>query len=80
MARPSVNISTVERAGRIALGALGIVAGLLLLFSGGGGTVPLVLELLLVAAGLDLLVTGLTGHCPLYAKLGHVSSSVQRRS
>jgi hypothetical protein len=80
MARPSVNISTVERAGRIALGAFGIVAGLLLLLSGGGGTVPLVLELLLVAAGLDLLVTGLTGHCPLYAKLGHVPSSLQRRA
>lgn len=80
MERPSVNLSTVERAGRVALGALGIVAGLLLLLSGGGGTVPLVLELLLVAAGLDLLVTGLTGHCPLYAKLGHVPSSLQRRA
>lgn len=79
MKRPSVNISAVERAGRIVLGAFGVVAGLLLLLSG-GGTVALVLELLLVAAGLDLFVTGLTGHCPLYAKLGHVPSSLQRRS
>lgn len=56
-----------------------MVAGLLLVRSG-DGTVPLVLGLLLAAAGLDVLVTGLTGHCPLYAKLGHVPSSLRRRS
>ena len=34
------------------------------------------LELLLIAAGLDLLVTGAIGHCPLYQKLGHVPKSL----
>ncbi|MGK2877610.1 MAG: YgaP-like transmembrane domain [Solirubrobacterales bacterium] len=74
-----MNISVVERAGRIPVGVVGMVAGLLLVRSG-DGTVPLVLGLLLAAAGLDVLVTGLTGHCPLYAKLGHVPSSLRRRS
>ncbi|MGV9937272.1 YgaP-like transmembrane domain [Streptomyces olivaceoviridis] len=27
-------------------------------------------------AGLDLLVTGATGHCPLYARLGQVPRSL----
>lgn len=79
MMRPSVNISGAERAGRIAPGVFGAVVVLLILRSG-GGTVPLVLELLLVAAALDLFLTGLTGHCPPYAKLGCVSSSLQRRA
>ena len=30
------------------------------------------LELLLIVAGLDLIVTGGTGHCPLYKKLGRL--------
>ena len=37
-----------------------------------------VLEALLVAAGLDLAVTGALGHCPLYAKLGYLPKSLQR--
>jgi hypothetical protein len=36
-----------------------------------------VLELLLIAVGLDLLVTDATGHCPLYRKLGHVPKSLR---
>ena len=31
-----------------------------------------VLEALLVAAGLDLAVTGALGHCPLHARLGYL--------
>ena len=38
----------------------------------------MVLEALLVAAGLDLAVTGALGHCPLYAKLGYLPKSLQR--
>jgi hypothetical protein len=38
----------------------------------------IVLELLLVAAGLDMLITGATGHCPLYQKLGHLPKSLGR--
>ena len=36
------------------------------------------LDLLLVAAGLDLVVTGALGHCPLYQRLGHVPASLRR--
>ena len=75
--RPSVNITPVERGGRILLGAFIIVAGIVLL-AAGGSVLAIVLELLLVAAGLDLLVTGALGHCPLYRKLGHVPTSLRR--
>ena len=37
-----------------------------------------VLEALLVAAGLDLAVTGALGHCPLYAKLGYLPRPLRR--
>lgn len=79
MKRPIVNITSLERVGRIALGILGAVAGILLLRAADGAT-SVILELLLVAAGLDLLITGAIGHCPLYAKLGHVPSSLTRHS
>lgn len=32
----------------------------------------MIVELLLIVAGLDLIVTGGTGHCPLYKKLGRL--------
>ncbi|MGW1845416.1 YgaP family membrane protein [Streptomyces sp. NPDC001966] len=47
----------------------------LVLIAGAGSVLALVLELLLIVAGLDLLVTGALGHCPLYAKPGHVPKS-----
>jgi len=39
-----------------------------------------VLEVLFVAAGLDLAITGALGHCSLYAKLGHVPASLRKSS
>jgi len=77
--RPTVNISVSERAGRIVLGVAAIVVGAVLLASA-GSVLAVVLEVLLVAAGLDLAVTGGLGHCPLYAKLGHVPASLRRSS
>ena len=77
MRRPSINITPAERAARIAAGVAGVAAGLVLLTSAGGVT-AVALEVLLVLAGLDLLVTGAFGHCPLYKKLGHVPSSLRR--
>ena len=65
MKRPTVNITPQERAGRILLGLVGVVAGLVLLGSA-GGALAVVLEVLLVLAGLDLVVTGTLGHCPLW--------------
>ncbi len=77
--RPSVNITPAERAGRILLGVAAIIAGAILLVSA-GSALAVVLEILLVAAGLDMAVTGTLGHCPLYAKLGHVPASLRRPS
>ena len=77
MKRPIVNITPLERAGRILVGSVGAVGGLVLLASAGGAFVG-ILEVLLVLAGLDLVVTGALGHCPLYRKLGHVPPSLRR--
>ncbi|WP_448059778.1 YgaP-like transmembrane domain [Cellulomonas hominis] len=76
---PRVNITPQERIGRIVVGLVGAVGGVVLLTSA-SSAVSVVLEILLVLAGLDLLVTGATGHCPLYARLGHVPSSLDRRA
>ena len=79
MRRPSVNITPIERAGRMLMGALAVIGGAVLL-AAAGGTLAAVLEVLLVLAGLDLLITGALGHCPLYRKLGHVPPSLRRSS
>jgi Protein of unknown function (DUF2892). len=72
-----VNITPLERAGRVLLGLVGVVAGLILLGSA-GGALAVTLEVLLILAGIDLAVTGALGHCPLYKKLGHVPRSLRR--
>ena len=74
--RPAVNITPVERICRILLGALGVAAGVILLTSR-GGALAITLEVLLVFAGLDLVITGALGHCPLYQKLNHVPASLR---
>jgi len=75
MRRSTINLTPTERAGRIAIGGAGAIAGLLLLASA-SGALAVVLLVLLVLAGLDLVVTGALGHCPLYAKLGHFPRSL----
>ncbi len=74
--RWTVNVAPPERVARIVLGASAAIAAIVLLNTG-PGPVALVLEVLLVLAGLDLVVTGALGHCPLYAKLGHVPTSLK---
>lgn len=71
-----INISPIERVGRVLVGAVATIAAIVLLTSA-GSVLAVVLELLLLATGLDLMVTGATGHCPLYAKLGHVPRSLR---
>ena len=79
MRRPAVNITPIERAGRVLVGAVGVIAGVLLLASpASAGTV--VLEVLLVLAGLDLMITGALGHCPLYNRLGYTPRSLRRQT
>jgi hypothetical protein len=77
--RLSINITAAERIGRIVLGGAVAVVGAVLLATA-GSVLAVILEVLLVAAGLDLVVTGVLGHCPLYAKLGHVPASLRRSS
>jgi hypothetical protein len=77
MRRPEINISPLERAGRIAVGATAAVAAAVLLASA-ASALAVVLLVLLVLAGIDLVVTGALGHCPLYARVGHVPRSLRR--
>ena len=77
--RWSINITPAERVARIVVGGIGAVAGIVLL-AGATSALAVTLELLLVLAGLDLVVTGALGHCPLYAKLGHVPASLKGRT
>ncbi|MEX0650499.1 MAG: YgaP-like transmembrane domain, partial [Actinomycetota bacterium] len=74
--RPVVNITPLERAGRVLVGAVGAVGGALLIATA-GGALTTVLAGLLVLAGLDLVITGALGHCPLYRKLGYVPPSLR---
>ena len=76
MRRPTINITPPERLGRVAIGSAAAIAGIVLLASS-SGALAIVLLSLLVLAGLDLAVTGALGHCPLYAKLGHVPRSLK---
>ena len=72
----TVNITPLERGGRLIIGLAAIVAGVVLLLA----HPPLftgVLELLLIATGVDLAVTGALGHCPLYARLGYTPKSLR---
>jgi len=62
---------------RVVEGLTGVVGGLLLLL-GSPTALSGALEVLLVLAGLDLMVTGALGHCPLYHKLGYVTMSLRR--
>lgn len=77
MKRLETNITPSERVGRIVIGAAAAIAGFVLLASA-GSVLAVVLEVLLVLAGLDLVVTGALGHCPLYRKLGYVPASLRR--
>ncbi|NUR14847.1 YgaP family membrane protein [Terrabacter sp. C0L_2] len=78
-ARPTVNITPMERVARMLVGGLAVISGIVLLL-GAGSALAVVLEVLLILIGLDLFVTGALGHCPLYAKLGHLPASLARRT
>lgn len=77
--RLTVNITPPERLGRIILGAAASLAGLFFLVNA-GAVLTVVLSVLLSAAGLDLVITGALGHCPLYQRLGHVPASLKERT
>lgn len=63
------NVGTLERVLRVlAGGALAMWAGGMLL--GGGSLLALLLYIALAALGVDFVVTGVRGYCPLYKWLG----------
>ena len=76
MRRLPINITPTERLARVAVGLAGAIAGVWLLTSASGLGLA-ILEVLLVLAGLDLVVTGALGHCPLYRRLGYVPHSLR---
>lgn len=75
----TINITPAERIARVVVGTLAAIVGVVLL-TGATSGIAVLLDGLLVLAGLDLLVTGALGHCPLYAKLGHVPASLKGRT
>lgn len=75
--RPQINLTPAERAGRVLVGGGAAIVGVVLLAST-SSALAVVLLSLLVLVGLDLAVTGAIGHCPLYAKLGHMPRSLRR--
>ena len=79
MKRPTINITPVERLGRVFVGLVAAIGGLVLLASASSALL-VVLEVLLVLAGLDLIATGALGHCPLYRRLGYVPPSLRRQA
>ena len=72
----TTNITPEERVGRILIGAAAAITAVVLLTSA-GSILAVLLEVLLAAAGVDLVVTGALGHCPLYQKLGHMPRSIR---
>lgn len=77
--RLSVNLSPVERVGRIVIGLAAIFVGIVL-FVPASSTLAAILVLLLVITGIDLVVTGALGHCPLYQRLSYVPPSLTGRN
>ena len=75
----TINITPAERIARVVVGTLAAIVGLVLL-TGATSGIALLLEGLLVLAGLDFVVTGALGHCPLYAKLGHMPASLKGKT
>jgi len=63
------NLGTVERVLRVTLGG-GLAIWALVLLLGGGGLIWLLSYVALIALGLDFVVTGIRGYCPLYNRLG----------
>lgn len=63
------NIGTVERILRVILGgALALWA--LSLFVNGDSLIWRLVDVALIALGIDFVVTGIRGYCPLYKRLG----------
>lgn len=69
------NVGTAERVTRVVLGGALAVTAAIFVTTGGPSLVLAVVELAGIALGLDFVITGLTGHCPLYKLLGWSTSA-----
>ena len=63
------NLGTIERTLRVVLGGT-LAIWALALFVGGNGFIWRLLYVALIALGVDFVVTGIRGYCPLYNRLG----------
>lgn len=64
------NVGTVERWIRVLGGGIAAIVGVVLLLSGPSGLLAALLAGALVVLGIDFVVTGVRGYCPLYQRLG----------
>jgi hypothetical protein len=64
------NLGTIERVLRIALGGALAIWALVLFLGGSPGLIWQLLDVALIALGVDFVVTGIRGYCPLYKRLG----------
>ncbi len=71
--RRELNVGTSESILRVASGGLAVLFGLLLFLSGPGTLFIWLAGVTLVALGADFVVTGFTGYCPLYRRLGRTT-------
>ena len=69
------NVGTVERGIRVVGGGGATLVGLVLLLGGPGSLLLGVALVALTLLGIDFFVTGLTGYCPLYHRLGWSTAS-----
>ncbi|MBF6613860.1 MAG: DUF2892 domain-containing protein [Chloroflexi bacterium] len=64
------NVGTAERWIRLVGGSLAAIVGLVLLLAGPASLLWSVAYIAVALLGLDFAVTGITGYCPLYRRLG----------
>lgn len=72
-----INITPIERAGRTIAGFLGVVWAIGLL-AATPTWISGIVEVLLLSVSLYVLITGVTGHCAIYHKLGLVPKSLRK--
>lgn len=63
------NMTNLERLIRLSAGAVGVPLGIVLLALPATGVLAVVLWVAIIAGGVDLLVSGAIGYCPLYRYL-----------
>lgn len=64
------NVGTIERWIRVIGGGSAVVVGLSLLLGDPGNFLVAIALVALTLLGVDFLVTGITGYCPLYHRFG----------